>query len=62
MLPLQGFGMGRGHHFCTLSLKGARIAPAGPRLGGQKGVFSGRGGGGREKSFRGAPGGYRADS
>ena len=39
----------------------ARIAPAGVRLGGQKGVFSGRGGGGCEKSFRGAPGGYRTD-
>lgn len=45
---------------CLVSMR-ARIAPAGVRLGGQKGVFSGRGGGGCEKSFRGAPGGYRTD-
>ena len=63
MLPLQGYGMGRVHHFCTLSLKGSRIAPAGlPLGGGAKGCFPGAGGGGREKSFRGARGGYRADS
>ena len=55
MLPLQGFGMGRGHHFCTLSLKGARVAPAGPPLGVvPRGVSRARRGAGAKKVF-GAP-------
>ena len=55
MLPLQGSGFKSGCHFRTLSLKGARIAPAGPRLGGVKrGVSRARGGRARKK-FSGRP-------
>ena len=55
MLLLQGYGFKRGCHFRTLSLKGARIAPAGPRLGVvPRGVFRARGGAGAKKVF-GAP-------
>ena len=55
MLPLQGYGFKSGCHFRTFSLKGARIAPAGPRLGGVKrGVFRARGGRARKK-FSGRP-------
>ena len=52
MLPLQGYGMGRVHHFCTLSLKGSRVAPAGLPLGVvPRGVFRARRWAGAKKVF-----------
>ena len=55
MLPLQGYGFKSGCHFRTFSLKGARVAPAGPPLGVvPRGVFWPRRGAGAKKVF-GAP-------
>ena len=55
MLPLQGYGFKRRCHFRTLSLKGARIAPAGCPWGWCQGAFPGRGGGRARKKFSGRP-------
>ena len=55
MLPLQGYGFKSGCHFRTLSLKVARIAPAGLPLGVvPRGVSRARGGRARKK-FSGRP-------